>query len=98
MMGIDRQVVGWGGVGGGCGGGMLVGCCSFGRGRLRTEEWRAACGISVCTGTSGGHRRDCSNTHLSIWFLSMNVQAVVGFSQQGPVVDLKMKYLCCILL
>lgn len=37
---------------------MLSSCCSFGGGRLRTGPV-PICGISVCSGTSGGHRRDC---------------------------------------
>lgn len=39
--------------------GMLDIGCRFGEGSA--EDRRVAdCGIPVCTGTSGGHRQDCS--------------------------------------
>lgn len=83
-MGVGRQVVGgfrrreggWVGEGGG---GMSGCCCSFGRGRLRTEEWRAP----VAFLSAQGHLVDAGGTathSVFVFIPSMNVQSAAVWS------------------
>lgn len=74
--------MGW--IGGGFGeGGMLGGCCSFWKRSAEDRGVARARGISVCTGTSGGRRRDCSPVSKRMpsrcFLFSVNVWSAGGF-------------------
>uniref|UniRef100_A0A4W6CN11 Uncharacterized protein n=1 Tax=Lates calcarifer TaxID=8187 RepID=A0A4W6CN11_LATCA len=62
---------------------MLGGCCSFWKRSAEDRGVARARGISVCTGTSGGRRRDCSPVSKRMpsrcFLFSVNVWSAGGF-------------------